>query len=277
MLLVGILIVLLVVVIGTVKGHSGSSVAVDPTTGRPLSGTISGSGSFQYGGPGGDTAYFVRNDTRMNIGKDLENVLEGTGIALLFAGFAIGASFVGAEFNVGSLTTQLLFEPRRERVHAAKATAVAIGTASFALAIMVLVAASMYIGSAARGVVQGVDGTFVVHRVAEALRIAAAVGAGATMAYCVTLVTRRSSAGMIAFYLQYPLMFILDPARMPFGLISHYEPLRGLAAIVLDPVHATGPNERSIHTIAGGVVLTIVWLIVIVSGSGFWFGRAEVR
>ncbi len=271
MFLVAVLIIVVVVTVGTAKGHPGRTFTVDPATGTVPTGAFSGSFDNQGG--------FVveQSDTRTNVGKDLRDALQGTGIALLFVGFAIGASFVGAEFNVGSLTTQLLFEPRRARLHAAKAVAVAIGGFTLALVIMALVAFAMYVGSEARGVMQGVDGAFVANRLGEALRISAAVGAGAAMAYCVTLVTKRSSAGMIAFYLQYPLLFILNPAKMPFGVLSHYAPLRGLIAIVVDPARVNGINERTIHTMAGGATLTIVWVVVLIAGSGFWFSRTEVR
>jgi hypothetical protein len=275
MLLVAVFVILLVVIVGTAKGHPARTVTFDPATGRRIGGSVSGSVPNQFGDSGEIVGF--ESDTRTDVGKDLADVLQGTGVALLFAGFAIGASFVGAEYNVGSLTTQLLFEPRRERVHAAKAAAVAIGSAAFALVILAVVAISMYVGSELHGVVQGIDRTFVADRVGEALRIAAAVGAGATMAYCVTLVTRRSSAGMIAFYLQYPLLYLINPAKQPFGVVSHYEPLRGLLAVVVDPAHANGTNERTIHTMAGGVALTVVSLIVIFVASGLWFRQTEVR
>jgi hypothetical protein len=268
-LLVAGLIVVISVGIATGRGHRGHGSYFDPVTGQVTQ---------QYGGSSDEpTVFFGSSDTRMDVGKSLENVLKGTGVALLFAGFALGASFVGAEFNVGSLTTQLLFEPRRGRLHGAKAVAVSIGAASVGFAVMLFVALSMYVGSVAHGIVQGVDGSFVAHRLGEALRIAAAIAAGATMAYCVTLVARRSSAGIVAFFVQYPLLFLLDPKKMPFGLISHYSPLRGLLAVVIDPAGATGANERAIHTMAGGVVLTVVWVAVAVGLSGLLFARAEVR
>ena len=206
-LLIAALIVVISVGVATAKGHRAHGTYFDPVTGRV---------SEQNGGGADRTPFYLgESDTRMDVGKSLEHALEGTGVALLFAGVALGASFVGAEFNVGSLTTQLLFEPRRWRVHSAKAAAVAIGAALFAIAVMLLVAVSMYVGSAAHGVVQGVDGTFVAHRVGEALRIAAAVAAAATMAYCVTLVAKRSSAGIVAFFVQYPLLFLLDLLAAP--------------------------------------------------------------
>lgn len=282
--LIAAFIIVLSVSIAAGKGHPGHELSYDPTTGQytdPRTGQVldnPGPISTQVIGNDGSAKFTVgQPDTRINVAKDLANTLQGTSIALLFAAFAVGASFVGAEFNVGSLTTQLLFEPRRWRVHLAKAAAVAIGTFSIALAVMGLVAVSMYVGSVAHGVSSGVDGTFVVDRIGEALRLAAAVAAGAVMTYGVTLVAKRSSAGMILFFLQFPLLNLLDPTKMPFGLVSHYEPLRGLLGVILRHSDDTGVQARAIHTTAGGAVLVAVWIVVIVAGSGSLFARAEVR
>jgi ABC-2 type transport system permease protein len=58
----------------------------------------------------------------------------GTGVATVLLGLAllIGATFAGADWSSGSMSNQLLFEPRRARVWLAKAAAVLIGTASVA-------------------------------------------------------------------------------------------------------------------------------------------------
>ncbi len=283
--LIAAFIVVLSVGIASAKGHPAHEMTFDPQTGRyrdPRTGQVvanpGGSVSTRIIRPNADGTYVVgQADTRMNVAKDLANTLAGTSIALLFAGFAIGASFVGAEFNVGSLTTQLLFEPRRWRVHVAKATAVAAGIFSIALGVLALVALSMYAGSVLHGVSSGVDGTFVVDRVGEALRLAAAVAAGAVMTYGVTLVARRSSAAMILFFLQFPLLGLLNPTKMPFGLISHYAPLRGLLAVLANHTNDAGAQDRAIHTTAGGVALVAVWIVIIIAGSGSIFSRAEVR
>ena len=285
-LLIAAFIVALSVGIATGKGHPGSQLSLDPNTGRvidPTTGRVidnrpAGEYPTQISGFDGQGRVLIgAAETRIDVGKSLESALEGTGVALLFAGFAIGASFVGAEFNVGSLTTQLLFEPRRWRVHTAKALAVAIGVAGFAFFVLMLVAISMYVGSQLHGIVRGVDGTFVAHRMAQALRIAPAVGIGAMLTYGVTLVAKRSSAAMILFFLQFPLIGLLNPTKMPFGLISHYAPLRGLLAVVTNPTTAARVQDRAVHTTAGGVALTAVWVIVVIGGSGIAFARAEVR
>lgn len=287
--IVAYLLVILVVSIGTAKGHPAHEYALDPATGR-VTDTQTGqvvankpSGEFPSGfssSDGGGNIVFGQSDTRTNIGKDLANAIEGTGIALLFAAFALGASFVGAEFHVGSLTTQLLFEPRRWRVHLAKAVGVTLGAAAFAFAVLALVALALYVCSELNGVAQGLDGAFVAHRTAQALRVAAVAGVGAMLAYSVTLVAKRSSAGMIAFFLQFVLLNLIDPANKPFGPVSHYMPLRGLLAVVVN--HTPNPEsvsvqERAIHTMAGGVTLTAVWIVLIVGGAGILFARTEVR
>ena len=82
---------------------------------------------------------------------------------------------------------------------------------------------------------------------------------------------------MLAMFVQYPLLFLIDPAKKPFGFLSHYAPLRGLIAVIIDPATANGVNERAIHTIAGGVALTALWLVVILAATGYSFGRAEIR
>ncbi len=262
---------LVVVIIGiaTAKGH------------RTAHTFYPGGVPTQIVNPDGSVSTFtpgvIQTDTRLDVGRSLRDAMEGTGVALLFAGIALGASFVGAEFNVGSLTTQLLFEPRRWRVHAAKTAATALGGALVTFFVLALLGIAMYAGSEIHGVVHGVDASFVVNRLWEALRITGAVAAGTTFAYAVTLVARRSSAGMMIFFFQYPLLFLLDPDRMPYGVLSHYAPMRGLLAVVIDPSTATGVNERAIHTIAGGVALTALWAVVIIGSAGVSFARSEVR
>jgi len=284
--LIAVLLVVLVVTITTAKGHPGHGYSLDPQTGQvtdAATGQVIGDNGSrqipsQFAGTDENGRILIgESDTRTNIGKDLGDALEGTGVALLFVSFVLGASFVGAEFNVGSLTTQLLFEPRRWRVHLAKSAAVALGTAALAFAVLLIVALAMYIGSELNGVVHGLDGMFFAHRAAQALRVAAVIGVGAMLAYSVTLIARRSSAGIIAFILQFVLLNLINPNKGTFAPISHYAPIRGLIATLVRHTSAENVQERAIHTIAGGVTLTAVWVVIIVGGVGILFARSEVR
>ena len=91
---------------------------------------------------------------------------------------------------------------------------------SFAFAVLAFVTLAMYVGSELHGR-RGRDSTLrsSPHRTLQALRISAVVGAGAMLAYGVTLVAKRSSAGMIvvlpAVRCCSPL---INPAKGPFRL-----------------------------------------------------------
>jgi len=60
----------------------------------------------------------------------------GTGVAATLIGLVLilGATFAGADWASGSMSNQLLFDPRRLRIWLAKAAAVALGSAAIAVA-----------------------------------------------------------------------------------------------------------------------------------------------
>ena len=62
-----------------------------------------------------------------NFVDNLNEFLPVAALMLALAGALVGATFVGADWSAGTVGTHLLFEPRRGRVFASKAGAVAIG------------------------------------------------------------------------------------------------------------------------------------------------------
>jgi hypothetical protein len=58
--------------------------------------------------------------------SSLTDVFSGTGALLVILGLGLGASFVGAEWSMGSMATLLTWEPRRLRVALVKASAGAL-------------------------------------------------------------------------------------------------------------------------------------------------------
>ena len=83
--------------------------------------------------------------------KRLEGVLHGVTGTLAIIGWALGASLVGAEFASRSMTTLLTWETRRGRVFVAKSVAAVATMSLFALAVLVLVALSMWPALALHG------------------------------------------------------------------------------------------------------------------------------
>ena len=78
--------------------------------------------------------------------------------------------------------------------------------------------------------------------------------------------------------LQYPFILIVSPdARAPFGPLSKVAPLRALLAVAFDPSHSNSAAVTGIRTTAGGIAVTLLWIVVFVGVSGQRFSRAEIR
>jgi hypothetical protein len=90
---------------------------------------------------------------------DLTGTLKGNGlgVALAIAGLLVIAAsvFAGSDWASGSMVTQLLFEPRRSRLWAAKATAVTLASGVVALATVGGFWLAMYLVAVDRGVPHG--------------------------------------------------------------------------------------------------------------------------
>jgi hypothetical protein len=272
-ILLALLIAVIAVTIPTVRGHTART---DTPTAQIQVGTApDGSRVYEYVTPPGNTG-----DTRIDVGKSLTATLEGISVLMIFVGAVLGASFVGAEFHQGSLTSQLLYEPRRWRVHFAKASAVALGCAVFAAGLCLVVTGLMYAGSEVHGIVRGIDAVWWRHRSVQVGRATATGASAAIMAYAVALVTRRTSAAIVAFFVQYPFILIVHPHTPIFGVVSHYAPMRGLLTVAIDPRHNGGPDSNVdliIHTSAGAITFTVVWMVALGMASGMIFSRSEVR
>ena len=74
-------------------------------------------------------------DHRFNYAANVPDALRGLAIALMSLGILVGASFVGADWGSGVMTTTLTWEPRRGRLLAAKSIvcAATVGAAGFLL------------------------------------------------------------------------------------------------------------------------------------------------
>jgi hypothetical protein len=81
----------------------------------------------------------------------------GLAVTVLLAGLlvVVGASFAGADWASGSMSNQLLFEPRRPRVWLGKAGAVFLGSLVFAALVLAAFWLALYIAAELRGIPTG--------------------------------------------------------------------------------------------------------------------------
>ena len=185
-LILALFLIAVIVAIQTVRGHRFTE-------------NLSYGGGF-YVGPDGQTlpdptgTFQVVHDTRVNVAQ-LSNVLVAVGLIMACVSFVLGASFVGAEFGGSGLSTQLLFEPRRWRVHVSKATACAISCAAMTCCVLCTLALAIFVGAKVHGVAQGLDSTFWQERAREIGRGVIGAGLAGSMAYTVAVALRRTRGG----------------------------------------------------------------------------------
>ena len=118
----------------------------------------------------------------------------GIGISILVIGLLIiaGSTFAGADWSSGSMRNQVLFEPRRSRVWAAKAVAVALSSGLEALVVLGGFWLGHYLVAADRGVPHG---SAVLDDVGWHLLRAVALGMAAGLgAFALTTIFRGSFA-----------------------------------------------------------------------------------
>jgi hypothetical protein len=246
------------------EGPSGGQATVPPN-----GGTIP-ENCFLQG-----TSSPVQRDTRLKIHDNLSETIKGTGFAMVFIAFVIGATFVGAEFGAGSLSTQLIYEPRRVRVVAVKAIAVGIGLAVLAVALLLYIGLLQWVGSSLRGVVSGLDGTWFAARAGDVARVASAVALAGMAAYAITVVARRTVAAVAG-------LLIFGWASAFIGQfhnwrwVAKYNPATAFIAMVVD-VSPRNNSEHNVLAVRGATISACAWAVGLTVVAAIIFDRREVR
>jgi hypothetical protein len=222
------------------------------------------------------TTSTVRHDRRLNISVHYSKTVGGVGVAMVLVAFVVGASFVGAEFGAGSLSTQLIFEPRRTRVIAVKAIAVGIGLALTAIALLLYLGLLMFAGSELRGIVQGLDSTWFTARAGDLARVAGAVALAGIVAYAITVVARRTVAAVAGLLIGQVASGLIGSLK-DWHWVAKYNPATALIIMALDPVRRAGDPEASVLHLRGAIVVSCIWAVGLVIVGAVVFNRREVR
>ena len=131
---------------------------------------------------------------------DARPFLEGTASLFAIAGWLIGTSLAGAEWQAGTMTTLLTWEPRRSRVLVAKTIAAAIGVFAMIFVLDLLFTGLMALVAATRGGTEGTDTSLVRSLVGFDVRVATLAALGAILGLSLAMVTRNTGATLgIAF------------------------------------------------------------------------------
>jgi hypothetical protein len=144
----------------------------------------------------GEIVVFESADDRFRL-ETLQDVFQGTSVPLIILGLALGASFIGAEWHTGTLTTLLTWEPRRTRVMVSKVLAVVFGVFVSAVALQTVLGLVMWPIAALRGTTEGVDAGWLVDSAAVIARGALIAGLAAAIGFAVASVARNTTTALI--------------------------------------------------------------------------------
>lgn len=126
----------------------------------------------------------------------LPDVFLGAALILVIVGWVLGASFIGAEWHAGTVTTLLTWEPRRGRVMAAKIVAALVSVFVLSMAIQAVLAGMLAFDAATRGTTAGADGTWLAETLGVALRVALLATFGAGVGFGLAAVGRNTAAAL---------------------------------------------------------------------------------
>lgn len=208
-------------------------------------------------------------------------------VLVSLVGFMIAASFIGAEYSSGSMSTWLTFVPRRGAVFWSKILTV-IG---FAALLAALTGALVLAATVVLGRLQGSDIELLRHLAAMAARSVLVVVGLTVLGFCLGLITRHTAGAIgvlvalvvVSFVRIGPLNSLAWAQR-----ITPWTPEGNMAAIVVGgyryyvPVQKLTPEGVSIEftqhslSLAHGAGYWAILLFVLVASSLLIFRRREV-
>ncbi|MEA2507008.1 MAG: hypothetical protein QOH48_1626 [Actinomycetota bacterium] len=138
---------------------------------------------------------------------DINNVFQGVSAPLTILGIALAASFTGAEWSAGTMTTLLTWEPRRGRVYVAKMVAAAIFTFVSAIVLQIVLGLALLPSGLAHGSSVGVDAHWFWTAASSASRGAIVAVLGAAIGLAIASLARNTTAAvLVAFFY----LFVLE-------------------------------------------------------------------
>ena len=127
---------------------------------------------------------------------DLPQILEGISSLTSILGLVIGASFVAASWQTGTISTIFTWEPRRLRWFTGRITVLMVGVFVMTALIVAFLSGGLALAAMLRGSTAGVDGTWGADVLSTWLRVALAASISGVIGGAVAAVGRHTSAAL---------------------------------------------------------------------------------
>lgn len=145
------------------------------------------------------------SDPRFHL-EGLTDVLTGLSPLIVILGLGLGATFIGAEWNTGTLTTMLTWEPRRARVLLTKGLAAGAFVFVGALCVQALLGLALTPAAALRGTLEGIDAGWFAETVGVAVRSGLLAALAAVIGFSFASVARNTGASIIVAFVYFAIL-----------------------------------------------------------------------
>jgi hypothetical protein len=147
---------------------------------------------FALGGIAFGTFIAYTNHFRL---VSMPDVPLGTAFPLVVIGWLLGASFIGAEWHAGTVTTLLTWEPRRVRVVLAKAIVGIVAVFALTLALQLVLTAFLALAASLNGSTTGAEG-WLTETGAVAVRVSLLAALAGAIGFAFAAVGRNTAAAL---------------------------------------------------------------------------------
>lgn len=210
---------------------------------------------------------------------DLGDVREehGLALAIVLCGLVLlaGTTFAGHDWGTGSVTNQLLVEPRRARVWAAKAAAVVLGAVAAAALLLGVFFGGLRLVVAARGLpVSAADHAAVWQLCWRTVALAAAT---ALLSYALTMLLRSTVAALGVLFAALAVLPVVLVTVTGDDDAFPLTPVARVAAVLADGfVTYTDFGEEQVLSAAEGGAYLLVLVVVVAVPSLLAFRSRDV-
>ncbi len=203
----------------------------------------------------------------------LHDVFGGTSIPLIILGLALGASFIGAEWHAGTITSLLTWQPRRIPVLMGKVLAAMTGVFLAALALQTVLGLALWFVAAVRGTTEGADLAWLGDTAAIATRGAIIAGLAAALGFAIGSTARNTTTALIIGFVYFAvgesLLRGLKPAWQPWLIGDN-----AILFIVANPVEFTFAGAP--RSTLGALMVVVGYAAAAVAMAAAWFQTRDV-
>lgn len=194
--------------------------------------------------------------------RSLPDVLLGTSFFIVVIGWVLGASFIGAEWHAGTVSTLLTWEPRRVRVIAAKVVACLASVLALSIALQAILAGALVLDAHLNGSTVGA-GDWLSATIETGLRASVLATIAAGVGFAVAAVGRNTAAALGAGF-----GYVVIVENLVRGLRPQWASwlIADNAGLFLVASPADFPNLDRSPT-GAGVYLVLVALVLLVAAA----------